>query len=201
MQQNPILTTPTQSLRTDLALDAVVDSSTDPLVVELKGSERLAKLKLDLMVQTTTLFKTSPVSRVMRRDWNIVTVKMFFNTMDPRMMARIRDDLTELQWQAADLLDSLKSIPMSKVEPMWMRPRSIEVQVISPLAGQLLRTMKIIDQCYLIMINAEKAEIITRKRRWAMMAPVQLAYLGFKTAAMNLPLKSTTELLESAQVV
>jgi len=182
----------------DSALDNEIDNATDPLIVEMKNTHRLDRIRTNLRADVTVVFKTSPVSRVMRRDWNLVSAKMFLNAIDERQRKRIATDLTELHWQANDLLDALQALPMPKEDWAWMRPRQIDAQVVHPLAAQWLRCMKTIDECYLILINAEKAKIITRKQRWAMVAPSQLAYLGFKTSAMNLPLKSTTELLEAA---
>jgi hypothetical protein len=46
------------------------------------------------------------------------------------------------------------------------------------------------------MINAEKSGVITRKHRWAMLGPTQMAYMGFKASAMNLPLRAAKDLLE-----
>lgn len=192
----PVL--PTTNLDIDPTLDQAIDSSDDPLVVQLKNTERLSKIRADFRASAKLIFNTSPVSRVMRRDWNIVSAKLFLNALDPRIKQRIASDLTELHWQSNDLLEGLQSLPMSKVEPMWMRPRKIELQVVHPLAAQWLRCMRTIDECYLIMINAEKSGVITRKHRWAMLAPTQMAYMGFKASAMNLPLKDARQLLEEA---
>lgn len=185
-------------LDVDPTLDREIDSSTDPVVVQMKNNDRLERIRTTLRARASIIFSTAPVSRVIRRDWNIVSAKLFLNAIDDRLRTRIANDLTELHWQANDLLDALKSIPRPKDEAMWMRPRLVEVQVVHPLAAQWLRSMRTIDECYLIMINAEKAGVITRKHRWAMVAPTQLAYMGFKASAMNLPLKSTAELLEEA---
>lgn len=188
----------TTHLEVDPTLDAEINSSTDHVIVELKGSERLARIRTSLKARASITMKTSPVSRVMRRDWNIVSAKLFLNAIDHHQRNRIASDLTELHWQSTDLLEVLRAIPMPKAEAMWMRPRALELQVVHPLAAQWLRCMRTLDECYLIMINAEKSGSITRKQRWAMVAPTQMAYMGFKASAMNLPLKTSMELLEQA---
>lgn len=180
-------------------LDEQIEMSSDPLVVQMKNSDRLERIRASMTARADLIFHTSPVSRVMRRDWNIVSAKLFLNALDERLRQRIADDLVELVWQSTDLLESLQTnIRLDKQDMIWMRPRKIELQVVHPLAAQWLRCMRTIDSCYLIMINAEKSGIITRKHRWAMMGPTQMAYMGFKSSAMNLPLKAAKDLLEEA---
>jgi hypothetical protein len=177
-------------------LNAEIDLSTDPLVVQMKNTDRLERIRTSMLARADLIFQTSPVSRVMRRDWNIVSAKLFLNSLSPQIRQRISDDLVELVWQSTDLLDSLQTLRKPDDENLWMRPRKLQLQVIHPLAAQWLRCMRNIDSCYLIMINAEKSGVITRKHRWAMLGPTQMAYMGFKASAMNLPLRAAKELLE-----
>lgn len=174
-----------QTLIVDPMLDAELSASQDPVVVQLKNEGRLDGYRRTLRAEKSILFQTSPMSRVVRRDWNIVSAKMFLNLFDRKLKYRIQDGLMELNWQADDLLEGLKRLPMNHVQGVRLRPRLIHVQVVHPFAAQWLRCLRTLDACYEVLINAEQGKVLTRRQRWAMMAPAQLAYLAFKAAAMN----------------
>lgn len=188
--------TPLNSLQVDPVLDEQIDSSSDPLVVELKNENRLDNLRTNMRVSTSLQFNTSPMSRVMRRDWNLVSAKLFLNTLDREKCAVIKEDLIEFTWQCNALLETLQAIPMASVDPFYLHPRRLDIQIVHPLAAGWLRAMRTLDECYVIMINAEKSGRISRKQRWALATPCQLSYMGFKSSAMDRPLSQTTQLIE-----
>lgn len=188
----------TTSLNVDTDLDRELEDSNEPLVVELKCSHRIEKIRTSLTASATVTFSTSPVARILRRDWNLVSAKMFLNCLDEEYAKLVQDDADELAWQTNDLLDMVKSLPIGNMEMAWMRPRQLNLQIVHPLAAQWLRAFVKYDKAFAILINAEKAQRITRAKRWQLTFPTQMAYMGFKARAMKLPLKSTSELLEEA---
>lgn len=187
-----------ENLDTEAELDAQLDQSNDPLIVQMKNENRIANLRASLRASVTITMQTSPLSRVMRRDWNIVSAKLFLNAIDQSYQQQIKHDLDELHWQSDDLLEQLQLFPAEKLDSSWMVPRQLNLQVVHPLTASWLRAFRKFDKSIAILINAERAELITRRQRFSFLAPVQLAYFSFKATAMKLPLKTTDELLSEA---
>ncbi|WP_234265109.1 hypothetical protein [Hydrogenophaga sp. NFH-34] len=185
-------------LSVDRVLDNELETSTEPLVVELKNGHRLQRIRASMSAAASIQFATSPIARILRRDWNIVSAKLFLNCLDPDWAKLVREDAAEMTWQMSDLLDIVKSLPVGQIEHAWMRPRKINLQIVHPICAQWLRAFTKYDQAYTILINAQKSGRMQPKQRWALTLPSQMAYMGFKARAMKLPLKSTTELLEEA---
>ncbi len=188
------------TLNADDELDMELERTVDPVIVQMKNEDRIAKLRAKLRAESTITMRTSPISRVLRRDWNIVSAKLFLNSIDADYQQQIRRDLDELHWQVDDLLEQLKVMPIGKLDTSWMVPRQLDVKVIHPLTASWLRAFRNFDRCFEILINAERSQLITRKQRFAFSAPVQLAYFSFKATAMKLPLKTTDELLSEAGI-
>ncbi|MBS3912846.1 MAG: hypothetical protein KGZ70_13765 [Hydrogenophaga sp.] len=186
------------ALNADIELDAQLNATDDPVIVQMKNEHRIDRIRARLRASATIQMKTSPISRVLRRDWNIVSAKLFLNSLDGDYQQQIRRDLDELHWQVDDLLDQLRATPFGPLDSSWMTPRLLNVQVIHPLTASWLRAFRTFDACFEVLINAERAQKITRKQRFAFTAPVQLAYFSFKATAMKLPLKTTDELLDDA---
>lgn len=188
----------TTDLTVDELLDNEVGESTEPLVVEMKNAHRLERIRASMKASASLVLVASPVARILRRDWNLVSAKLFLNCLDSEYAKLVREDAAEMTWQMSDLLDMAKTIPLTGVDQSWMRPRQLNLQIVHPIAAQWLRAFTRYDQAYTILINAQKSGRITPKRRWAYTFPCQMAYMGFKARAMKLPLKSTAELLEEA---
>lgn len=194
-------TSPLNTLSVDQTLNHELDSATEPLIVTLKNSQRIDALRVNLRARTSVVFNSSPIARIMRRDWNIVSAKLFLNALDRGCAEKIRENVVEFAWQTQDLLETVRSMPLGELDTSWMRPRLLDVQIIHPFAGQWLRAFQRYDEAYAILINAQKTGRLTPKQRWALTAPCQLAYIGFKATAMNLQLKTAVELLEEHAIL
>jgi hypothetical protein len=186
------------TLNADEELDKELALTADPVIVQMKNENRIASLRTKLRAQATITMRTSPISRVLRRDWNIVSANLFLNCLYGDYQNEIRNDLAELHWMVDDLKHELSVLPIGSLDTSWMVPRRLDVQVIHPLTASWLRAFRNFDKCFEILINAERSNLITRKQRFAFTAPVQIAYLIFKAKAMNMPLKTTDELLSEA---
>jgi len=186
------------NLSVDPWLDDEIDHSDEPLVVQLKNANRLERLRTTLRVNTTITMLTSPLARILRRDWNLVSAKLFVNALDKDYEQLIRQEVSELAWQAADLHDLASALPVSQTEAAWMRPRTLHIQIVHPITAQWLRAFVVYDRAFAKLINAEKAGRMTKQQRLAMIRPCQLSYMGFKAIAMKMCLKSTEELLAEA---
>ena len=188
------------SLSVDSFLDEEVEGFHEPLILSLKNGNLMDTLRTSLRAEATVTYQTSPVARIVRRDWNIVSAKLFVSALDHDYAKKIRADVSDMTWQMQDVLDVARTLPIPDLDTSWMRPRELRLQIVHPLAAQWLRAFTLLDQAYAILINAELDERITPEMRWQIIAPAQMAYMGFKATAMRLPLKSTAELLEEAGI-
>lgn len=176
-----------------------VDPLLDEDFVELKNGERMARLRPRMSTCVALTFKAGPISRIMRRDWNILSTKLYYNVRSPVLYQQIESDMVEFGWQVSDTADQVNAMPFHKLEESWLRPRRMQVEVVHPITAAWLRAMNVFDGVYAKLICAEKAGMITRSKRLSLMIPCHLSYMAFKCTAMDIRLKSTDELLDAEE--
>lgn len=168
----------------------------------MKNADRLEDIAARMSVDSQqTVFQTSSVSRVIRRDWNIVCAKMFVFGLKRDYRKKIEEDLNELHWQVADLAEVTDIGLFSEQDASWLSPVTVSLRIVCPQGASWLRAMHAWDNSDAKLITAVKAGLITKEKRFAMMAAVQMAYVGFKGTAMRKPLKTSSEMLEEAQLI
>lgn len=166
----------------------------------LKNLHKLDRIRAKYRATTDVWVLASPIARVLRRDWCLVTSKMFLNVAEtPSLEAKIRNELQELHWQIDDLADQVKIFPFAR-DTSWVTPRPMTIDIVHPLAASWLRAMMKMDKVFVDLVCAEKAERITRRQRFSLLLPSQLAYMGFKATSMQLQLKTASELLAEMQL-
>lgn len=175
-----------------------LDDEDGAIAVALKNTHRIQQINTRISAFKDVTMWTSPMARLMRRDWNILSAKLYINAKDSEYASRIKEDLAEMAWVISDLADQVRIMPLLEVSTSWLRPRKMSVQIIHPMTASWLRCMIELDETFMRLICAEKAELIQRKRRHQLMLPCQLAYMGFKATSMKIPLKSSDELMEGA---
>lgn len=182
---------PTQNLTVDALLDEDF--------VELKNGDRMARLRPRMSTCVALTFKAGPISRIMRRDWNIVSTKLYYNALSHVLCKQIESDMDEFGWQVSDTADQVNAMPFHRLEESWLRPRNMQIEVVHPITAAWLRAMNVFDGVYAKLICAEKAGMITRSKRLSLMIPCHLSYMAFKCTAMDIRLKSTDELLDAEE--
>lgn len=135
------------------------------------------------------------MARVMRRDWNIVCAKLYLNARDHAYRKQIESDAVEMSWQVDDTADQIRAMPFQRLDRSWSHPRRMRLEVIHPLAAAWLRSMLTMDEIYTLLISAEKAGMITRRKRHAILLPCQIAYMAFKATAMKVEFRCTDDAL------
>lgn len=133
------------------------------------------------------------MARVMRRDWNIVSAKLYLNARDHAYRKRIESDAVEMNWQVDDTADQIRAMPFQRLDRSWLHPRRMRLDVVHPLAAGWLRSMMTMDEIYTLLISAEKAGMISRRKRQAILLPCQIAYMAFKATAMKMELRSADD--------
>ena len=181
-----------------LSVNLEPDDSVPLIDVELKNAHRMEALRPRMRAYVDATFEASPVARVMRRDWNIVSSKLYMHALDPAYRKKIEADLVEMSWQIDDTAEQVRSMPFHRLDRQWLRARRIQAQVIHPMTAAWWRSMMALDEAFALLICAEKAGMITRRKRISILLPCQLSYMAFKATAMKTEFKSADELINDS---
>ena len=188
-------TPPIQTLSIDDCLLNAASDDGDSDLVALKNDHRIKALRARQRAYVDTTFEASPVARVIRRDWNILSVKLYINALSPAYKDRIAADMTEMAKQVHETAEDVRAMPFGHLERSWLRPRRMNLEVVHPITAMWWRSMLTLDEIYAILICAEKTGLISARKRQAIMLPCHLSYLAFKCTAMKIQLKTSDELL------
>lgn len=194
-----VLSPPLQVLSVDDVATPDPQAQQEDDLVDLKNSERMAALRPRMRAFSEVTFDAAPIARVMRRDWNILSINLYKNSRDEREHKKIYSDLVELSWQVDDTADQVRAMPFAHLDRQWLRPRRMQVQIVHPIAAGLLRSMMTLDEVYRLLICAERVQMISRKKRHSLLLPCQLSYMTFKATAMRIAFRSTDELLRDTR--
>lgn len=178
-----------------LSVDTSNEEDPNGAMVTLKNADRLNALRTRMRASVDVTFEASPVARVMRRDWNLVSRKLYMNARDHLYYKKIESDLVEMCWQMDDVADQIRAMPYQRLDRSWLRPRRMRVDIVHPMTAAWLRSMVKLDEVFALLVCAEKSGMITRRKRQAIMLPCQLAYMVFKATSMKLEFKFEDEML------
>lgn len=131
-------------------------------------------------------FEASPIARIIRRDWNFVSIKLYIHAFDPEYSKIINDDIIDFAWQVDDAYDDISRMPFQKVDATWMRPRSMSLEIVHPITARWFKTMIKLDKIYSALVSAEKAGLISKRKRHAFILPSLIAYTNFKSTATKI---------------
>lgn len=152
----------------------------------MKNADRIDEIACTMsVVSKEVLLMTSPISRTIRRDWNIVSAKMYVFGLKRDHRALMEEDLKELHHQINELYVTASMGMFSDLDVSWLDLLRIEVKIISAQSSSLLRAMKIWDACVARLLTAERMGIIDKKTRRNILFPATTAYLGFKKTVMR----------------
>lgn len=159
----------------------------------IKNQRRIDEVRARMVVDSKITILTSTMSRIMRKDWNIVSTKMYVHTLNPQIKVRVNDALSELNWEVADLNESAEFSLFKNLDHTWLAPEHFLVKILSPESASWLRAVQSIDLCIAKMLTAEKQGLIVKKQRLDALAGVNLAYTAFKYSAMNMAIPQRVE--------
>ncbi|ABM39598.1 hypothetical protein Pnap_4316 (plasmid) [Polaromonas naphthalenivorans CJ2] len=168
----------------------------------MKNADRIEEIACNMaVVKKEVLFLTHPVSRTIRRDWNIVSAKMYVFGLKRDYRVLIQEDLAELHHQIDELYKVASMGLFSDVDTSWLNMLRVEVKIISANSSSWLRAMKTWDACVARLLTAERLGIIDRKQRKHILYPVTKAYIGFKNTAMRGKAQNARELVEEGSLM
>lgn len=168
----------------------------------MKNMDRLEDIATRMAAENNEIvFQTASISRTIRRDWNIVCAKMFVFGLKREYRKKIEEDLNEFHWQVNDLAESTSLGVFADQNTSWLKPVTVTLRIVCPLGASWMRAMQSWDNSDAKLMTAVKANLISKEKRFAIMAATHMAYGGFKGTAMRKPMRSATEMLEDQNLI
>lgn len=125
--------------------------------------------------------KTSHAFRMVRKDWNILTAKMFWGcSRSDEFTSQVHEILDELHFQIDSLIDGPDLGMFHDLDRSWLAPITVDVVIIDSQAATLLRAIQNIDAAMALMYSAERQELLTKPQRYRLFAGVTFAYTALK---------------------
>lgn len=157
----------------------------DPRLTTLKNADRIDEIVSSLVFQRQETFAAGPIARTTRRDWNIVSAKMFVFSRNANYRALIEADLAEFQYQVSELYKMASIGTFNDVDTSWLQKITLDLKIVSPMSASWLRAMKVWDTCTARLLSAEREGTLDKPMKRRMMHPVVISYIGFKRRAMK----------------
>ena len=149
-------------------------------VQALNNQNRIDELRSRIRLVQSFSIKTTFVSRVLRKDWNILTVKMFILEIQ-RKAEESHAALAELVWQANDLATGSDLAQFRQTDTSWLAPINFTVTMVSPSGSTLLRALQSIDNSVAILFGAQRDGLIDKLQRRRILAGVSMALNEIKS--------------------
>jgi hypothetical protein len=154
---------------------------------------RIASAGSNLQASREVVFKCSPLARVMRRDWSLVSYRVARTAQRYDLARTLQDCLLEFQTQANELQEQV-SIPLFQELPLdWLSPVPMQFPIIHRYMAHLLRTFEHVDHSYALLLSATREGLITRQRQHQIFAPIIYVYGSFKATALQQTSRSLSE--------
>jgi hypothetical protein len=149
---------------------------------ELKNQARLDRITVaEVKILHSTDMKTSYAFKMMRKDWNLLTCKMFWlckYAIDRQI--QLAEALNELDHQIDEVIQGPDFSMFWGLDSSWLAPITFEFQIINPYAAQLFRAIQKIDYMMALIFSAEREGLIDRQQRIRIIAGVVFAYIALK---------------------
>lgn len=154
---------------------------------EWNGRELKNQAKLDRIIVSearilhSTDMKTSYAFKMMRKDWNLLTCKMFRfckYTIDDHIL--LEEALNELDHQIDEVIQGPDLSMFWGLDLSWLAPIRFDFQIINASAAQFFRAIQKIDYMMALIFSAEREGLIDRQQRIRIIAGVVFAYIALK---------------------
>ena len=149
---------------------------------ELKNESKIERIhESQLRIRNSTSLKTSYAFKMMRKDWNLLTAKMYWlskYTMEEQM--RLTESLDELDHQIGTVIEGPDFAMFWGLDSSWLSPITFDFLIINAHAAQFFRAIQKIDYMMSLIYSAEREGLIDRQQRIQIIAGVVFAYIALK---------------------
>jgi len=154
----------------------------------LRDAERIERIRTGAEARVRLTLYTPGLARVVRKDFNIVSAKMFLARAD----------------KAAALSTALRECERSCVQAelaaerhradygVALAPQSFELRIVSPFANRYYRSILRLDAVNKLLVAAETRGVIDRRARAKIVRPCLGLIFEVKRIALDLPKRETS---------
>lgn len=121
----------------------------------MKGIDRIEAINTPSEERTQANFRSWQMSRVVRRDFNLLTAKMFVLCLNPSNLQKIRPMLLDVQEEAEALNNMALRYEMPKDLPVTTLP----LRIVSDQARRLYEAIAIVDWALAKLLKSEMSEV------------------------------------------
>lgn len=153
--------------------------------IDLKHQNRIDEIDCRTRAISLIKLKTTYASQILRKDWNIVTAKMFILCIQ-RKDEDIKRDLDELKWQAQNLAEGNDLALFKNIDTDWLNKLDFKLTIIHPTGAAWLRHILSIDNSVAILYAAQRIGLIDRYHRQRILTGVSMANGALKQSATKI---------------
>lgn len=146
----------------------------DGLVV--KNVDKIDAVNSRLESRIVAKFHSWQISRDVRRDFHILTSKIFKRSRDRIFMAQVRDLISEIVVQG----EFLKEVACHYSLPEGAVPQEVPLRIVSPEAGTLYRVFSHVDIHIAALTHASRETDLQYEQVEEMIRPFMQAYKDLK---------------------
>ena len=156
----------------------------------MRDADRIERILAPTEARIRLTLYTAPLCRTIRKDYNIVTTKMYLardhktlllsKTLRELERAAVEAELASERYRSADYAD------------IKFAPSIFDVRVVSPFANRYQRSIARIDAVNHLLMLAETKGLMTRKERQDMLNPAIALLYELKRIALDLPKSSSS---------
>ncbi|MGT2460263.1 hypothetical protein ACU4GI_47125 (plasmid) [Cupriavidus basilensis] len=157
----------------------------------IKNSHRIEEVWTPVESRAEFPLRTALVSRLVRRDFHLVTTKMRVCAKQRGFLAAVRNDLDQLETEVGLFEAVCHAIHPTTTEVIYT---TMQVRLVSADGARLFRLLRRVDEAYGCLYVARFEGRIDRDQQMAVLPPVLMAYSAVKASALQLQRKSAQEL-------
>lgn len=149
----------------------------------LRDTERIERICAPIEARVRLVLRTASLCRTVRKDFNIVTTKMFLAR--GAKVAALSFALRELERACVEA--ELAAETFRANYEVEFLPQAFELRIVSPSANRYVRSITRLDAANGVLIAAETRGAIERRLRHKIVRPCLALLFAVKRLALDLP--------------
>jgi len=158
-----------------------------PPLRPLRDLERIERIRTGAEARVRVTLYTPGIARVVRKDFNIVSAKMFLARADKAMAISAALRALERSCVQAELAAEYHRADYG----VELAPQRYELRIVSPFANRYYRSIMRLDAVNTLLVAAETRGVIERRTRTKIVRPCLGLLFELKRIALDLPKRET----------
>lgn len=149
----------------------------------VRDAERIERIRTPVEARVRVVLYTAPLCRAVRKDYHIVSAKMFLARGEK--VRALSEALREAERACVEA--QLYARRYRGEYGVQFPPQSFELRVVSPFAHRYLRAILELDPVNLLLLQAETRGVLARRERMEIVRPCLALLFEVKRIALDLP--------------